>query len=296
MARLRPLYATTGEQPSLAAPTPKSRRSAAEDADCARNWIMSELFASYGFPADWLRRQVKPIEREKGMPTLHNLLGLVVNSTDGYPFLLIMIAPRGEAAAAEDAVRAALLRSQTAGLGLATDGTTAGTVFLRRRFDSTKCEYVGDIEPYALKTAAPRSNYPLFTGSSKTQIQPEDLTPLADRIEHLFFELHSHIRDVDGMHADEALDELCKLIYAKLYDEERAESGEKLKLWRQLYGTSDEFAATVRATYHEANEYDLRVFRLKIPQYDRSRGVFAQPLRLSARRSRRSWRRFRNTA
>ncbi len=250
--------------------------------DRARKWIISELFASYAFPVDWLRKQVNPIEWDASAPGNRHLIGLMANTRDGYPFLLVVLAARGNAQSAEDALRASLANSHTAGVGLASDGTTAGTVFLRRRFDSQKCDYIADIEPYALKVAAPRATHPLFAGNSNERIDPADLVPLADRIEHLFFELHSHIRDVDGMHADEALDELCKLIYAKLYDEECAEGGARLRLWRQFHGTSEEFAATTRAVYQEANEYDLRVFRLKIPQYDRSRGVFTQPLRLSS--------------
>ena len=38
----------------------------------------------------------------------------------------------------------------------------------------------------------------------------------------------------------------------------------------------------VRSVYDEANEYDVRVFSLKIPGYDRSRGVFNTPIRLSS--------------
>ena len=42
----------------------------------------------------------------------------------------------------------------------------------------------------------------------------------SNQFENIFFEAHCFLRDIDGLHPDEALDELCKLIYAKLYDEE----------------------------------------------------------------------------
>lgn len=35
----------------------------------------------------------------------------------------------------------------------------------------------------------------------------------------MLFDCHSIARDVDGLHADEALDEICKVIYTKIFDE-----------------------------------------------------------------------------
>jgi type I restriction enzyme M protein len=98
----------------------------------------------------------------------------------------------------------------------------------------------------------------------------------------VFFEMHSHIRDIDGLHADEALDEVCKILYAKLYDEEAASPTGRPRAHRWLYGLQEEFAATIRSLYDQANEYDTRVFGLKIPGYQRSRGVFNTPIRLSS--------------
>jgi type I restriction enzyme M protein len=43
--------------------------------------------------------------------------------------------------------------------------------------------------------------------------------PLDKRDVGAFFRAHSAIRDVDGFHADKALDELCKVIFSKLWDE-----------------------------------------------------------------------------
>ena len=95
--------------------------------------------------------------------------------------------------------------------------------------------------------------------------------------ESVFFEAHSFLRDIDGLHPDEALDELCKLIYAKLYDEEMG-----LDIFVKPAGNAEEFAANIRYLYKEANEYDVRVYALKIPGYKRSRGVFAESITLSS--------------
>ena len=50
--------------------------------------------------------------------------------------------------------------------------------------------------------------------------QPSQL-PITNRLEHIFFEMHSAMRDEDGLHADEALEELCKLLHLKTFIESR---------------------------------------------------------------------------
>ena len=115
--------------------------------------------------------------------------------------------------------------------------------------------------------------YSSNTYSSGQQISRTEI----NRFENVFFEAHSFLRDIDGLHPDEALDELCKLIYVKLYDEEMNSN-----LFSYKYGNNEEYAATIRWMYKCANEYDVRVFSLKIPGYKRSRGVFEEPIFISA--------------
>ena len=74
---------------------------------------------------------------------------------------------------------------------------------------------------------------------------------MSERAENLFFEAQSHIRDIDGMHADEALDEVSKVLYCKLHDEEMTPAGQPYKLQRAAYGCTEELAATVRSIYQQ---------------------------------------------
>jgi len=108
------------------------------------------------------------------------------------------------------------------------------------------------------------------------------IAPLTDSVESVFFDAHSHIRDIDGLHADEALDELCKVLYTKLFDEEHTSPGEPLRAQFSTYGNTSELSTSFRGMYGAANEYDNRVYRLRIPGYKRSRGVFDDPIKLSA--------------
>ena len=109
-----------------------------------------------------------------------------------------------------------------------------------------------------------------------------DIGELAENFESVFFEAHSFLRDIDGLHPDEALDELCKIIYAKLYDEESENTEKNNVFYSRQYGNHEEFASSIRKLYYEANSYDVRVFSLRIPGYKRSRGVFDESLKLSS--------------
>lgn len=114
--------------------------------------------------------------------------------------------------------------------------------------------------------------------SSHTHVNVNSTSSMeSNAFENIFFEAHSFLRDLDGLHPDEALDELCKMIYAKLYDEEMSSH-----IFCSCTGNCEEYAASIRRLYSTANEYDMRVYSLKIPGYKRSRGVFAEPIFLSA--------------
>ncbi len=104
-------------------------------------------------------------------------------------------------------------------------------------------------------------------------------------MESILFECHSTIRDVDGLHDDEALDELSKLIFTKVYDERvtcNKPDGTPFRF--QTYGAAntEEAASVIRDLYAEARDTDLNANAQKIIGYERSRGVFKGQIRLSS--------------
>lgn len=243
-----------------------------------RQWMLREILETYNYPTSWLGNQISLVDSESIDLAVEDFLGICLSTTDGDPFFLISICDEKELAKAENSLATILLSSNSAGLGIVTDGTEQGTKFLRRRFDSDKCEYIVDIDVYS----QPENSSSLKINTDDDANTSSRLITLSERAENAFFEIHSHIRDIDGFHADEALDELCKILYVKLYDEEMTKTDESYRLQRFLYGSAEEFAAVIRALYVEATEYDTRVFSLKIPAYQRSRGVFNTQLRLSS--------------
>jgi type I restriction enzyme M protein len=257
----------------------KRGRRTADTREPVRQWLLKELFSVYGYPQEWLDERII-FYHPKGEEEIFGFSFLTKNKL---PFLMALVTmPRD--APDEREIKNALLNQNTAGLGIITNGSKEGTRFMRRRFNSEGCDYITDCEPYSPLISSAEKQLK-FIGPVK-DTSPKSggrrLSLLTERVENVFFEVHSHIRDIDGLHADEALDELCKVLYLKLYDEEATESNKPFAAQRWEYGSTEEFAATVRGIYQEAGEYDSRVFGLKIPGYQRSRGVFNKSIRLSS--------------
>lgn len=64
-----------------------------------------------------------------------------------------------------------------------------------------------------------RKPFELKELSEDRKLKFNDLVPLTNNVEKIFFELHSDIRDIDGLHPGDSLNELVKVLYAKIYDE-----------------------------------------------------------------------------
>ena len=155
---------------------------------------------------------------------------------------------------------------------------------LKRRYRDSSFETVQGVEYYyrgAVGGEIRRLEEGVEDYTSDTS-QILKLIPITNKLEDIFFEIHSAMRDIDGLHADAALEELCKLIYLKTYLEEQEALLPIVPVTTSSFGTTEEYASYLRALYREAINYDLRVFRLKIPEYERSRGVFDLPIFLSS--------------
>lgn len=141
---------------------------------------------------------------------------------------------------------------------------------IRKNFRTGDFDYIAQLD--AAPTAAPKGKV----------VETRSLRPLKHGLEDVLFEVHSALRDIDGLHAPDALDEICKLIYAKLFDEESGGPSHKYKFERASTCSTEESAAEIRQLYLSAVENDRAIFSNKIAGYDRSRGVFRDPLMLSS--------------
>ena len=143
------------------------------------------------------------------------------------------------------------------------------------------CEQTGDARyfrrDFSLKTFEPSSAFVMATTYSSKASAPKELS---HNFENLLFEIHSLIRDLDGLHPPDAIDEICKLLHAKIFDEEER-APEDFQMRRSGFRSDDEAASAARQVYRDAIESDERLFSSRIAEYRKSRGVFNREIVLS---------------
>ena len=200
----------------------------------------------------------------------NNLSGSVytVKGKKGTKFITFGVVT-GPNADIDSMLRSTLSVLPGASIGVHMDGTGGVVSILRKSFRTGDFDYIAAIDTPSLL-------------SSSYKIEPGSLKPLTSQFENVLFEVHSAFRDIDGLHAPDALDEICKLIYAKLYDEENSLKSNELVFQRLIYSSVEECAAEIRQLYLNAIEDDKAIFINKIPLYERSRGVFRDQLLLSS--------------
>lgn len=211
--------------------------------------------------------------------------GLCLEVYEGAPYLVAVAYGKGEPQSLRNDAVAYCLRSETIGTLVLFDLDSETLQVMRRKFRDNEFEHVPDLEYYYKGSAGGQPRLleeRVRYGTHDNVSAPLDLSPITSRLEDIFFEVHSAMRDIDGLHADAALEELCKLLYLKFYLEEHSARLPVSPVTTKTFGTTEEYAACLRALYREASRYDIRVFRLKIPEYQRSRGVFDLPIYLSS--------------
>ncbi len=198
------------------------------------------------------------------------------------PFVEALINPLGVefaflAEASETAecnLREELARSRTAGIALIMRGGAVRSA-LRKSYRT------GDIDISSGFAVSGSSQEGFQFKVKAVDLGGRTLRLLDARLENVLFEVHSALRDIDGLHAPDALDEICKLIYAKIFDEENALKVGTHWFQRSIYSSSEECGASIRQLYFDAVADDESVFSNRIPSYARSRGVFRDPITLS---------------
>ncbi len=227
------------------------------------------LTRSYGYPRDWFPSRWRWLEQDWGIE-------FAICTQQGGAILAGVIAYEPSTLSA-NRLKEVLESEGICSLGI----TLHGDVLSAYRYRSKESDLISleRLEPYTLHSRHSTIYVPAGSGA---RAHESELSALTDSVESLFFEAHSHIRDIDGLHADEALDELCKVLYAKLFDEESTGTDSPLSAQYSTYGNIAELSTCFRELYKRANDYDQRVYRLRIPGYKRSRGVFDDLIKLSA--------------
>lgn len=248
-----------------------------------RQWALRRLFEAYKYPQDWLGERIV-IEEPVKMGSTEKEADISIKNANRRTFLYVETKRRGtsedEFKEAERQLESYLASTHTATIGMITDGTRVRT--LRKKIDPNDFEYIPDLPSFGLEARVRVQlvrELPAERGGRSTGLQI-----LSHDYERVLFDCHSAARDVDGLHDDEALDEICKVIYTKIYDERYTTKQPAGTAFRfQTYGASNasEVASNIRVLYEEARNADIELYSKRIPGYERSRGVFKTQIRLS---------------
>ena len=252
-----------------------------------RQWVLKELIETYNYPKEWLNERLVIEERVK-MGSTSKEADISIKNAIKKTYLYIETKNSSERGKSFDEARSQLetylASTHTATIGMVTNGLD--TQILEKKIDPNDFNFIPDIPSYDKKRISYKSVL-VRDLSEATAVRDghTGLQPITEKFESILFDCHSIIRDIDGLHDDEALDELAKIIFTKIFDERevcRKEEGEVFKF--QIYGAgnTEEVASIIRGLYEEARSYDISSNSQKIIGYEKSRGVFKNQIRLSS--------------
>lgn len=249
-----------------------------------RQWALAQLLNAYKYPLDWIGERII-IEEPVKMGSTEKEADISIKNINGRTFLYIEAKKRGIQTdvfnEAERQLETYLASTHTATIGMVVDGDRVKT--LRKKIDPNDFEYIPDLPSYGLE-AKIRVQLVRELPSDLSAGRDTGLRVLDNEYERVLFDCHSAARDADGLHADEALDEICKVLYTKIFDERNVTKQSEGTPFRfQTYGASNasEVASNIRVLYEEARNADIEIYSKRIPGYERSRGVFKSQIRLS---------------
>jgi len=222
-----------------------------------RQWVLIQLLDAYKYPKDWLGERII-IEEPVKMGSTEKEADISIKNANRRTFLYIETKKRGvsdeEFKEAERQLETYLASTHTATIGLVTDGTRVKT--LRKKIDPNDFDYITDLPAYGLEAKVKVQlvrELPATDGDARST----GLQILNNEYERVLFDCHSAARDVDGLHDDEALDEICKVIYTKIYDERSTTKQPEGTPFRfQTYGASNasEVASNIRVLYDNSSD------------------------------------------
>jgi len=209
------------------------------------DWLLDVLRREFGLPGAW------GADRIRRSRLTHGLMCAELLSEHGEPFLIAVAATLGHVGTAESLLRELLQASPALSVGICTDGSPTGTLLLRKKHSTGEIGHARELDKLVDPglTATTAFCLPRDGKREHRATRGRALLPLSSRLESLFYDVHSHMRDIDGLHADEALDELTKLLHIKILDEKQCQPGARYRLQSALYSCSEEFAVTARTMY-----------------------------------------------
>lgn len=262
-----------------------------------RQWVLRELIETYKYPIEWINETSfyagritieEPVQI--GSSTLR--ADIAIKNEFGMPFIFIETKKDGEDLDAFGGANAQLHSYMSVTLssriGLSTNGEDVKC--WRKQFDPREelLPYP-DIPTYQLKQKpASQTAFEKLEVSKAEDIAEEiasdtrlidDTLQVVPNFDRLLHRCHNTLRTEENMHPDEALDEICKILFTKVYDEmnTRYQAGEehKFSIWR--YGNPEELGSAIRTMYELATDREKQKLKAR-GLYERWRDVFGEQI------------------
>jgi type I restriction enzyme M protein len=205
-----------------------------------RQWALRQILDAYKYPSDWIGERII-VEEPVKMGSTEKEADISIKNANRRTFLYVEVKKRGvtadEFTEAERQLETYLASTHTATIGMVTDGDRVKTI--RKKIEPNDFEYIPDLPHFGLEAKVKTQlirELPDDLGEGKST----GLKIFNNDYERILFDCHSAARDADGLHADEALDEICKVIYAKIFDERSVtKQAEGTPFRFQTYGASN---------------------------------------------------------
>ena len=229
-----------------------------------RQWVLRILIEEYKYPLEWLGERII-IEEPVKMGSTSKQADVSIKNSNRRTFLYVEAKRRGitsdEFDEAERQLETYLASTHTATIGMVTDGDRVKV--LRKKIDPNDFDYIPNLPLYGREIKA--STQLVRTLPSMSDERLTGLRRIENSYDRVLFDCHSIVRDVDGLHDDEALDELCKVIYAKIFDERSTTKMDEGTAFRfQTYGAANasDVASEIRTLYEDARTRSILTFTL----------------------------------
>lgn len=257
-----------------------------ENEEFVRQWIIAELINTYNYPEDWLSERIY-IEDQIRMGSSTKEVDISLKNSNFKPFLLIETKKRSSNIREFEndigQLHSYLAATHTASIGVITNGKK--TLVFEKKIDPNEFNQLPDFPKYNFPKENSKSV--LFRDVSKVAKTKNKtgLKLISENYSNILVDCHNFIRDIDGFHDDEALDELSKIIFTKIFDEASACRNNKNAIFNfQTYNTGnpEELASQIRDLYDKAKKYEVEAYSQRVLGYSRSRGVFQSQIKLSS--------------
>lgn len=238
-----------------------------------RQWMLQELIETYNYPEEWFSEDGVSsrvyLEWPVAVGTTTVFADIALLNEWGRPFLFIETKnrsidlykrPSPNKSSAIEQVQSYTSVILEANVCIATNGDDMYCG--RIQVDPTQYVNYPDIPSYtrSKKSLEKQALAKVIDDADDQKNSTRDGAglKLATNFDKVLHEIHNILRGDENLQPDEALDEICKLLFVKFYDELNTKSGESYKFQEYIYGNFEELGSVIRTLYSNAQEEEKK--------------------------------------